>query len=223
MSRRVGHAVGAAASVLVGVGIGIVANVVTASWSWTWALALGALVSSLVALETVRSLRGGGDPESGPVGVAGRYAVLGTASVSLIAIVALVWLVPRGGGRAGTSCQYEPYPTIPELAYRCVMDRWRPDSTIPVFDAARPGAEAGELRQHTGARQYFECQLPGEPIALDGTVRTGHWALTLADDPPHWGVVPQVYFEDGGSGERDRALPDCGTAQLDKIGKPYRR
>jgi hypothetical protein len=225
MPKNVWHAADAAASVLIGVGIGVATNVVTAKWSWTWGLALAALASSLVALEAVRSLRSGGssDPESGGISTVGRRAVLGIAMASLVAVFALVWLAPRADDRPGTSCHHEPFDDIKDLAYRCTMDRWRPDSTIPVFPAARPGADFGKLHKRTGREQYFVCELPGARVTLDADpeVQTTHWALTLADEPVAWGVVPEFYFEDGGSGVPDRALPTCSTAQIDKIGDPY--
>jgi hypothetical protein len=68
------------------------------------------------------------------------------------------------------------------------------------------------------------ARFPSRPahrsLDADPEVRTTHWALTLADEPAKWGLVPELSFEDGGSGVPDRTLPDCTAAEIDRIGTP---
>jgi len=52
-------------------------------------------------------------------------------------------------------------------------------------------------------------------------------AMTVAplviatSEPRKWGIVPEAYFEDGGSGAPDKNLPDCDSTQIKKIGATY--
>jgi hypothetical protein len=260
MSKISWHGAGAGASALIGTAVGIIGNLVTDRWSWALVLALAALVLSLVEVETLRTLptspfgraadrEPGGTSRLGPAAFTGRHAVLCLAVIGLVAVFSLVWLVPRAGAEHSNpiSCAYSPYTPrvsngetpsteIRDLKYRCTMDRWWDDDTIPVLLAPRTSAEVGRLKKGSGKQQYFVCQVHGDPISFgkDTRIHTEWWALTLADEedaptnqgsikppPPKCGFIPQFYFINGDSNRAERLLDTCNKEQEERGGKEY--